>query len=212
MGKRSNKQKRGARDTGLRFPGPFVSSIRKRNVLRWTATSAVGNQSATQGVTVQQIADQISVGTAANASYQLWNSAVRLRRVSIWGAPSTTGAAVSCAVDFEGTAAGSVGDNARHTDTTTGTAQGPVVHARPMKGSPAAQWQGSGNGSPLFSIQCSAGSIVEVEYDGVNTEQAAARIVSNVPAAGVAGVTYQSGLFGLPSVTGMTPVGFTPLA
>jgi len=213
---KKNKQKgnnsRGDRRSPL-WPPPMVSTIQRRNIARWTFTNSAGTQASLATVTVANLADIYCFATAANVAYRLWNSAIRLRRVSIWGAPSSTGAATTCSVDFLGVSAGSAGTSQRRTDVATGTAQGPVVHARPPKSTQTGMWQASSSTSSLFAFQCTAGSIVEVEFDGTNNEEGQAQQTTTAPAAGSAGQTYMGSLTtGLPAATGQTPVGFQALA
>lgn len=209
------KKRGGSRDikTPLQ-PPPLVTTLKRRNVVRWFVKTGFGGaapNASTLSITYRNIADILNVAdSTAIVAWQIFNTCVRVRRVSVWGAPSTTGAASTVTVDYGGLTGGQVGDSDRHTDTAIGTAQGPVVHARPKRMSQAAQWQPSTSAQTAFELACATGSIVELEYDGVNGEQLASNSVALAPVAANPGSSYARGLDGV-AIAGsaFTTIGFS---
>jgi len=179
-------------------PRQHVTTLRHRWTVRWTVGNTLGTQANPATISYQNIGDILNVGTLAGgaSAAQIFDAAVRVRRVSIWGAPSATGLATSCAVDFQGVTVGSAGDSVRFEDTAVGTAQGPVVHAIPPKNSSAGFWQSSGLTNIAFSIYCLTGSVVELDYEGTATEQNATRAVGAAPVGVTSGASYVRGLDG----------------
>jgi len=182
------------RNTGSRQPlrpPPLITSFGKRFIARWSTNTALSSQPST----FRNIADILNIGDSTGIiAYQVFNIAVRLHRVSIWGSVPTNVLNVStCAVDFGGINQGSVGPSARFTDTSIGTDVGPVVHAFPSMDSQPWQWQNSANNNLCCTLTCGQGSIVEFEYSGVTQETAGGQTVSTVPVAATGGRMYVRG-------------------
>jgi len=181
------------RNTGSRYPlrpPPLITSFGKRFVARWTTNTAVNAT-----CTFRNIADILNVGDSGGAqAWQVFNIAVRLHRVSVWGAVPISVLNVStCSVDFGGINQGTVGPSARFTDTAIGTDAGPVVHAVPSMDSQAWQWQNSANNNTCFTITCGQGSVVELEYSGVTQETQGSAAITTAPVGIVGGRFYVRG-------------------
>jgi len=172
------------------LPKQVNPTLRGRHVLRWSAPAALNVV-----IAFRNIGDILNIATSATTAYQLYPDVVKIHRVSIYGAPTTTGVASTVSVEFVGTTAGSAGQNQRITDTQVGTARGPVVHAVPRD--QAALFQSSGSSASAFELQTStAGAIVELVYSGVADSQAGVGAVAAAPVAASTGALYQRGLDG----------------
>lgn len=178
------------------LPPPIKTTLSKRMIVRWTTTQALGSQTSLSTVTFVNIGDIVGIAVSATVGYQLFNDCVRVRRVSIWGSPSATGTATTCAVDFSGTTTGAVGESQRYVDTAIGLTTGPIVHARPSKLSQAGMWQRTTAGATAFTFQCTGGSIVELEFDGVNSEGAVGNPVQAAIVGGTVGATFMRDIQG----------------
>lgn len=189
---------RGNRSRGPTQPPPFSSTIAKRMIVRWTTTGAINNLV----VTFVNIGDIYNVAMTATSAAQVWNSVVKVHRLSVWGAAPANGAISTATVDFEGVAVGAVGQSTRFSDTVTGTARGPIVHAYPSADCQAAQFQpANGNNNTCFQMTCPSQSIVELEYTGVNDENGGHQNVANAPVGATAGIFYCRGLDGIALAT-----------
>ncbi len=174
-----------------RIPRQVNSTIRKRMVLRWTTSADVNTN-----ITYADIGDIIAVGASSNSLTQLFNDVVKIHRVSIYGAPSSTGVATSCSVEFNNQNAGYVGENFNYTDTTLGQSQGPVVHAYPN--TLTGQYQISNANISAFNLQCKSGSMVELDFTGVISTSGDNKACQNTTSiTAVVGTVYQRGLDGI---------------
>lgn len=194
-----NKKKGGGRRGAL--PREIIShppqinglEVRHGATLRFRVTAA-----ATYTVTYANLLDTMLVATDATTGTNLFQ-AVKIRRVRVWGMPAV-GASGSVSVEFSGTTAGLVGDQAIHTDTSMGV-QPAHVDARPSRRSLAAEYQ-INSASTAFKLIVLAGSVVDVELSfrsqyapGVNVG------ATNALVGATAGVQYLRGLDGLATAT-----------
>jgi len=170
-------------------PPPLITSFSKRFIARFTTIS-----SASVSVNFQSIADMLNMASAAGVAYQIFNIAVRLHRISVWGPVAATAVLTSTvSVDFGGINQGSVGPSARYTDTAMGTDRGPVVHAIPPANSQPWQWQNSANANLAATISCPVGGVVELEYTGVTNEILGSSQCQQAPVAATVGRMYLRG-------------------
>lgn len=193
--KRKGGARRGAALKEMISHPPQINGLEVRHgvTLRFRATAAT-----TTNVTFQNLLDTMLVATSATAGTNLFQT-VKIRRVRVWGMPAV-GASGSVAVEFSGTTAGLVGDQAIHTDTSMGV-QPAHVDARPSRRSLAADYQVS-SANVAFTIAVLAGSVVDVELSfrsqfAPNSNAAA----QNALAAATAGIQYLRGLDGLATAT-----------
>jgi hypothetical protein len=183
-------------------------------VARYNIIAAYGSSTAAtlQAVTYKNLADIylviISAAAGAGAAAQLYNATVRLRRVTIWG-PSTVagGAPVSTvAIDFPGGTLGA--QSHRVTDTGYGTDHGPAVTQRPVRGTMQYNWMTSSSTQTAFAFACPANSILEIEFDGTNSEENfASGLLASAAGGNTVGATAMSWLSASPGAAA-TAIGF----
>jgi hypothetical protein len=198
---------------------PFVSTLMvKRHSIRWLITSPIGSVGATASttpITARDVCDWLCVGTSATAAYQLFNSSAKLHRVRIWGPAPAQGTVSQIAIDWSTTATAVIGGPSKRIDCASANpAVSPHVDSRPPKGTQAATWVSNMSAVVLFSLQCPAGSIVQVDYEGTNLESNLAYGTQVNPVAAAPGATYVGSLTastGLPLATGQTAIGFSAL-
>jgi hypothetical protein len=129
---------------------------------------------------------------------------VKIRSVEVWAAP-LLGSAVNVSVVFDSNAAGFVGDQRFHTDTSMGI-EPAHVRAVPSAKSQAALFQVSSN-SPAFQLACPSGAVVDVELTFVQSSLAVATIAQNALVGATVGAPYWRGLDGVAlAATKLSPV------
>jgi len=170
-------------------PPPLITSFSKRFIARYVTISG-----ASVSISFQSIADMLNMATTPTVCYQVFNIAVRLHRISVWGpVASTTVLTSTVSVDFGGINQGTVGPSARYSDTSMGTDLGPVVHAIPPANSQPWQWQNAANANLAATISCPVGGVVELEYTGVSNEIAGSSVCQQAPVAATTGRLYLRG-------------------
>lgn len=144
-----------------------VSTIRR--VIRYTAPTgcAVGT-----AYTIYDLLNTFFTGINTTSAARLF-AAARLHRVSVWGYVDAAGqptATVSvCWNDQSTVVADEFGMPAVPlVDTVVNQFDTPVIHTRPPANTPAAMWQsGTTASNILFGITCPAGSIIDIEIEGM---------------------------------------------
>ncbi len=172
---------------------PHPPALNNRNLvfsttLRFRATAAFFNS-----ITFANLLDTMLVATTTVNGVDLFQ-AVKVKRVSIWGMPAI-GSSATVSLEYAGTAAGFVGDQIIHTDTSMGV-QPAHVSAAPGKRSLAAFFQVS-SANTAMAIAGPAGSVIDVQcvfksqFINANGSAAQALVAATV------GTQYLRGLDGL---------------
>jgi hypothetical protein len=160
-------------------------------VLRFIANAAFDAT-----ITIQNLLDTWLFAQTAVLGNQVFRS-VKVRSVEAWAAP-LLGSAVSLQVAFNGTTAGSIGDQIVHEDTSMGI-QPAHVRAVPSKRSLAADFQLSA-ASNAFRLAVPSGAVVDVAltFKGVFNNAVAAQ---NALVGATPGAVYLRGLDGVAAAT-----------
>lgn len=179
-------------DMSISHP-PQIPSFEVRHGvrLRFVTSSAVS-----QSITFQNLLDTILMATTATTGADLFVS-VKVRRIQVWATP-VLGNATSISLLFGGGAAGAVGDQKLHTDTSMGI-QPAHVAARPAAKSLASNYQVSSVDEAFFVVAPS-GAVVDVEMSFVGSFNAAVPAQNPLVAANP-GAVYLRGLDGLATAT-----------
>jgi len=140
-----------------------------------------GGSSSANPCNVATIAESLGMTcTATNSIAVSTFGWFRIRRVQIWGVPPASGGSISSAAIIWGYQNASTQSdfslNKDVRDTSSSTAYVPYINATPPAGSLASFWQNeidstgarrTGVANVLFSIACSQGSIIEIDFDAV---------------------------------------------
>jgi hypothetical protein len=186
-------------------PPMHQPTISIKHVARFNFVAAVN---AGTIITYNDLSDIFNIATSATTAVKLFNDVIRVKRVSMWGAPNSSGTPSTVQVEFAGLSLGAAGPNKRISDTMIGTARGPVVHARPTGA--ASQWIPAGSNSTAFEVFASVGGgVVEVEMEGVTSASAEVISTQVAPVAATTGALYQRGLDGVALAgSNFTSIGF----
>jgi hypothetical protein len=130
--------------------------LRNSKTLRFTANAAVSQQ-----ITFQNLLDTVLFAQGAAVQYDVF-FAVKLKRVKVWSLP-VVGQTNSVTIIFDGTVAGFVGDRQVHQDSSMGI-EPAYLSVSPSKQSLASKFQISSANNAFF-IECSAGSVIDVDLD-----------------------------------------------
>jgi hypothetical protein len=158
--KRSDKHRRSIPRADRRLgpishpPQLYGIELRHSVTLRYRATAAF-----TTNVSFQNLLDTLLVAISAIAGVDLFQT-VKVRRVRVWGI-AAIGTASSVSVEFGGTVAGIVGDQAIHTDTSMGI-QPAYIDARPNVRALVSDYQ-INSAANAFTISGPAGSVVDLD-------------------------------------------------
>jgi hypothetical protein len=142
-----------------RSPNPpmFSSNIRVSHKYRFEATGAV-----TSSITDSQVLASLGGICALNTNnVTSWATSFRIKKISIWAAPPSQGAASTCSVEWFG-----FGNSPaiEHSDTTLSVARNAVVHSQPPPQSLCSFWQ-KATGTALFKLTCPTNSVVDLTVD-----------------------------------------------
>lgn len=202
--KQSNAQKRAIKRANRKIlqltPGnemlshpPQLNGYEVRHSVR---VRYITNSAIVQSVTFQNLLDTLLVAATATTAFDVFY-AVKVRRVQLWATP-LLGTSTSVGVTFGGAAAGQIGDQKIHTDTSMGI-QPAHVAARPASKSLASDYQLSTAGQAML-LTGPLGTVVDVElsFVGAFANPIAAQ---NAIVGGSAGAFYTRGLDGLAIAT-----------
>ncbi len=136
---------------------------------RFQSSTAMINEQITTAslLTLLQMATTTTTG-------QSLVSAVKLRRVSVWGPPAADLIPVTASIEYSvGTNAGNIGSRPQiHSDTSVGSTRVASVSIAPERNSAAAMWQNrnqntTGTTGAFFILNGPVNSIVDVDVDMV---------------------------------------------
>ncbi len=187
---------------GSLAPPQFTSSISIGKVFRFQA-SAAGSVS----VTGQSLGDLLCQAATATSAYQM-ASAVRIRRVEIWGPPSSTLTPVTVTCEFAGASAGSFGPSQVKSDTSVGATRVAHVVASPPRDSQASQWQSSSSTGVLFVLTYPSGAIIDIHYSFTMQDRTGATAVTGAVAGATVGQVYLRSLDSVTSSAVLVPLSF----
>ncbi len=143
-------------------------------------------------ITPLTLAKCLVVAGGTTTAYSLADY-VRIRKVEIWSAPSTSTTANprTVSVDWPGnlSSAGAFGQSVRHSDTSIGISSPAHVQSRPPPGSQVALWQGTGTTTTLCALVFPADSIIDLTYDMILNDSGQAATPLTVAGA-TAGANY----------------------
>jgi hypothetical protein len=182
-------RKAGSRNQMISHPPP-ISSF---NVVHSTRLRFITSAAIDATFTFQNLLDLIIIASSGTALYDLFTS-VKLRQVEVWTLPAI-GTATSVSVVFDGNAAGFVGNQVTHTDTSMGI-EPAHLRVSPAKKSFASMFQVS-SAAIAFRLDCPTGSVVDVSLSFKGSTSAQALLAQNVGAALVTGAIYYRGLDGV---------------
>jgi hypothetical protein len=184
--KRSNTTQRQQHHGGL------DANVLVRHKYRFSATSA--NETNVTCQSIMTVAG--AMGTVLNTNVNPISKAFKIHSIKIMSSPGALGAAASCSVEWYSADSGVM---TTQTFDTTNTPDRPAeIFSRPPTSSAAWYWRsitnvGGGATTPMFNIQCAAGSIIELDVTHILNDTAYTSWPT-VVAAAVLGQMYYSGL------------------
>lgn len=165
----------------------------KREVrLRFNANAAFSGP-----ISYQNLLDILNVAATATTAFDLFTQ-VKIKAIEVW-ANALANASATATVIFDGTVAGSVGDQKIHTDSSMGI-EPAHVRAVPARLSLAAMYQAS-TAATAFYLNVPSGAVVDVSLSYRNPLIGTTTATQNAPVAATAGVVYVRGLDGLANAT-----------
>jgi hypothetical protein len=197
---------------GLRRGNQKPLPINFTKVVNYVTRYTMGSQ-ANAGITINDILDSYFVAASSTVGFRVF-SAVKIRKIEIWG-PAYTGASpvtlnFTWYSEASGQDTGSPSVNV--TDTSVAFNDCPHLCVVPPRNSNAAMWLSSQNNSdPLFYMVAPANSVVDIHLTGTIAEGAPggavgqAAIVRSLSGA-TPGTLYSSYMNPSAGATGLTPV------
>lgn len=169
------------------FPSQIQATIQIDKVIRFKASAALTNAV----VSSQDLLDLMCVATAANAAYRL-PSAGKLRRIQAWAPPSSTGAAVTLALEDLGVngTGGFSGPSRRVEDVTMGQSRPAHVVFVPGPQSLTSKWFSENSAYDVFSITCPADTTFDVHASWTLQDGEAPVAVGAAVSGATAGALY----------------------
>jgi hypothetical protein len=205
----NKKTKVGNRKAGSRKGGelsnthpPMMSLYQMTwdKVLRFLTTQNVINVT----ISYADLLNTILFASTATAPYCVFDY-VKIKRVSIWSGSSSSNFPTTVSVQFSG---GSITGNAGLFSDTSVSIYPACVHAKPSKA--IAQFFQTSSASAAFTINCPAGSVIDVQLS-MRDIQTLATAAQNASVGATVGGIFYRGLDGEAAAsTVMPPVGGVP--
>jgi len=181
-------------------PPMLETNVRVHHRYRFAATSAFSG-----AVTFVDIAGAMGVfGTVTNTTVVAWTSSLKIRGIEMWTPPASQGASATCSIDWFST---TNQPSMEYSDTTISTARPAHVKSRPPAKSLASFWQQAGSASTAFTLVAPAGTIIDLDVDGIMIDLDVVG-VTFAPATVVVGKPYYLALDGFASNL-LVPVSMT---
>jgi len=184
-------------------PSQFESNVRFIHKYRFLATSAFNN-----GLLDSNFVGIVgTIGTVVVTTVSTMAACVRIRKLEMWAAPASQGAAATCSVDWFGS--GNT-PNLEISDTTLSVSRNAYVNSKPPRNSLASFWQ-KASGNVLCTLICPADTIIDVTMDVVLADGDAEPSAVNGFANVVLGRAYYLALDRTagPTTNDLVPVGVT---
>lgn len=194
-----------SRKVGNVHPPPFQPSFVLKKKIRFKAVAA-----ATTTLTFNDLYDLWCVAATATSAYRL-ASAIRVKKIEIWGPMAADLVPVTVNIDWIGsTTSGSFGKSNRVSDTSMGSSEPAHILTRPPPGSQIAQWLTGGSTTTMCSLTYPAGSVIDLSYDIVVRDDGTAQSVASAVAGATVGANYIRALDSSSGVN-LTPVSYSTI-
>jgi hypothetical protein len=197
-GRKRNTSRPMRRDQLIAHPPQIPSYGITRDVRLRFAQIASG----ATNITFQNLLDTIAVCTSATTAADLFEG-VRVNSVELW-AIAALGTPATVSLSFDGTTAGSQGDQKTHTDTSMGV-EPAHVKAHPDPLTQAGQFQAT-SASVAFILTCPAGTVIDVSLSFRQPVLGEVNATQNVVVGGAAGLIFYRGLDGKTTALTNIPV------
>ncbi len=201
--KRNNQ--RGRNGGGSIHPQPFQPSFVLKKKIRFKAVAA-----ATPTITYNDLLDLWCVAATATSAYRL-ATAVRIRKIELWGPMASDLVPVTVSVDWSGsTTAGAYGKSNKVSDTSMGSSEPAHLVTRPPPQSQSSQWIQTTSAINMCSLAFPAGTVIDLSYDLVVRDDGTAQAVQSAVAGATVGVNYIRALDST-SATNIVPVSYSTI-
>jgi len=200
-GGRKHTPRIGNRTEVIPHPPPASVQISHRSRLRFITTAAFAGN-----ITWQNLLDTINVATSTITAVDLFFM-VKVSRVQVW-VNGLTNTSQTIELTFTGLTAGTIGDEAMHTDMSMGI-EPAYVNAKPSAKSQASQWQSS-SALVAWFMDIPAAAVVDVVCEFRTNLVGTGPGTQVAPAGVTAGAVYLRGLDGAAAASSkFSPVGST---
>jgi len=155
------KQPTGGRNSCPMDPGMYMANASITKTFRFVSTGA-----GTYIITAAKLGALISMCTTVTTTVTQLFEQVRLHYVRVWGTAGTAIASSQISLSYNGSSAGSVGNDITYSDCTVGTSRVARIHCPPPIDCDASHWQSTATNAgtaPLFTLFLpNAGCVIDV--------------------------------------------------
>jgi hypothetical protein len=167
--------------------------VEHKQTLRFVCGTAV----VAGAITFQNLLDLICFASTAIAPYDIF-AFVKIRRIQIWGLP-VIGGSTTVGLTFAGNAAGQIGDEVTHTDSSMGI-EPAYLSVAPSNNALASMFQVSSAGT-AFLITTPIGAVVDVHLTFRGSTTGTAQAAQNASVGAPVGATFWRSLDGRATAT-----------
>jgi hypothetical protein len=184
-------------------PPSLTTSLSVGHTFRFQAVAA----SAGFTFTTTFLGDLMCVAATTTSAYQLAN-AVKLRKIEMWGPPSSSLVPVTVSADFAGSTSGAYGPSRIRSDTSVGATRVAHLVVKPPKDSQVSQWQSAISGNQLATLVFPAGAIIDIHYTMTVRDTASVQAVTGAVAGATVGQVYVRALDSPSGTANLPPISY----
>ncbi len=138
-------------------PPSIPITVRGGHTFRFAATAAITGRF----LGFVEVLDLLCMATSSTAAWRLFGS-VKLKRLQIWAASSSTGAPVTVSFTKQSSTVGNNGDSVLYSDTVLGSAHNAYICVKFSDREQVGQWQGSATSGSYGQITVPANAVVDL--------------------------------------------------
>ncbi len=171
-------------------PPSLPITVRTGHTFRFSALSAISNRV----LGFIQVLDLMCMATGTTSAWRLFGS-VKLKRLEIWAAASSTGNPVTVSFSKVSSTAGSNGDSVLYSDTVLGTARNAYICVKFSDREQVGQWQGASTTGSYGQITVPANAVVDLTLSfTLNDSSTGPQAVTGTVTGAITGYVYQRAL------------------
>jgi len=170
----------------------------------------LANTAGSAQLTKSSFGDLLCLAATATSAYQL-GSAFKIRKIEMWGPPTSTFTPNTVSCEFNSASGTTVGPSRVFSDTSVGATRVAHIVAKPAKESTASFWQNLSGTDQVCLLYYGDKTIIDIHYSIVLRESAGVSAVTGAVVGATVGQLY---LRPLDSVTGgsnLAPVSYVSI-